>query len=235
VKQAATVPCFLLAVVAGASVAAAATARRVEVAPGVEVSRTTYRAPVNQQPFYGFAELTPEQKKANAKFVAAAVKATGSRDKAFAATAQRAWQSFYRGDLATAAMRFNQAYLLDAKQSQVFHGLGLIAAERFGDRAFADELMRLARTLPNPARLLNADYGRFLLIAERPQDAEPVLEQAVADAPRFATAWSNLAWARLQNGKSAAACDAAERAAQLSPPANVSSDLSLLRTRAGCI
>ena len=48
--------------------------------------------------------------------------------------------------------------------------------------------------------MLNADYGRVLLIAKRPKDAQPVLEQAVKDTPDFGDAWVNLAHARLQNG-----------------------------------
>lgn len=209
-------------------------AETVEVAPGVKVTKTTFSAPANQQPFFGFVELTPRQREANAEFVAALERATGSREKAFEEAVRRGWSAFFAGNLAEAAQRFNQAYLLDPTQSQVFHGLGLIAFERFRDPVFADELLRIARTKPSPSKLLNADYGRFLLVANRPRDAEPVLEQAVIDAPRVPTAWSNLAWSRLQNGKSAGACEAASKAELLSPPANVQSDIALLREKAGC-
>ena len=49
--------------------------------------------------------------------------------------------------------------------------------------------------------MLNADYGRVLLVDKRPKEAQPVLEQAVKDTPDFGDAWINLAWARLQNGE----------------------------------
>ena len=211
-----------------------AIAETVEVAPGVKVTQTTFSAPINQQPFYGFAELTPLQRASNAEFVAKLERATGSRQKAFDETVARAWKAFFAGDLAEAAKRFNQAYLVDPTQSQVFHGLGLVTFERYRDPAFAEELLRIARTRPNPSKLLNADYGRFLLVARKPRDAELVLEQAVVDTPRNATAWSNLAWARHQNGRGAAACEAMTNAERLSPPANVRSDLQLLRSSAGC-
>ena len=231
-------PAFRYCLIAVALTAAAAidrvAAETVEVAPGVEVTKTTFSAPANQQPFFGFVELTPRQREANAEFIASLERATGSREKAFEETVRRGWSAFFAGKLPEAAQRFNQAYLLDPTQSQVFHGLGLIAFERFRDPVFADELLRIARTKPNPSTLLNADYGRFLLVAKRPRDAEQVLEQAVVDAPRFPTAWSNLAWSRLQNGKSAGACEAANRAEQLSPPTNVQSDIALLREQAGC-
>jgi predicted Zn-dependent protease len=219
---------------ATASTLHAAAAETVEVAPGVSVTRTTYSAPLNQQPFFGFAEKTPQMRAADARFVTSVLQLTGGRAQAFAETIARAWKAFFSGNLAKAAQRFNQAYLIDPTQSAVYHGLGLIAAERFRDPAFADELLQIARTRPNPSPMLNADYGRFLLIANRPEEAEPVLEQAVAAAPRSATAWSNLAWARLHNGKTVPACAAARRAAGLAPPVRVRSDIDLLRRKAGC-
>lgn len=138
-----------------------AAAETVEVAPGVKVTKTTFSAPANQQPFYGFVEITPRQRAANAEFVATVERATGSRKKAFEETTKRAWSAFYAGNLAEAATCFNQAYLIDPTQSQVFHGLGLIAFEHFRDPVFAEELLGIARTRPNPSKLLNADYGRF--------------------------------------------------------------------------
>jgi Tfp pilus assembly protein PilF len=227
---------FLLTaiVVIGATGCGRAPAKMVEVAPGVSVTKTTFSAPLNEQPFYGFAEKTALQREADAKFVAAAEKLTGSREKAFSETMHRAWKAFFAGDLAVAARRFNEAYLIDPTQSGVYHGLGLIAFERFHDPVFADELLRIARTQPNPSPVLNADYGRFLLVNKRPRDAEPVLEQAVRDAPNFPAAWSNLAWARLQNGNNAEVCTAVSQAAALSPPGDVQADIKMLRSRAGC-
>ena len=109
-----------------------------------------------------------------------------------------------------------------------------IAQIRFNDLAFAEELFRIARKQPNPLKMLNADYGRVLLVAKRPQDAQPVLEQAVKDAPDFGDAWINLAWARLQNGDSLAACAAADAAMKLRPSANANVDLVKLRAAAQC-
>ncbi len=77
--------------------------------------------------------------------------------------------------------------------------------------------------------MLNADYGRVLLVDKRPKEAQPVLEQAVKDAPDFGDAWINLAWARLQNGDSDAACAAADVAMKQRPSSNASVDLDKLR------
>ena len=48
-----------------------AAAETVEVAPGVQVTKRTYTAPVNEQPFFGFAAKSAEQKAEDEKFVSA--------------------------------------------------------------------------------------------------------------------------------------------------------------------
>jgi predicted Zn-dependent protease len=110
----------------------------------------------------------------------------------------------------------------------------VIAQARFSDFDAADELFKIALKQPNPVRALKADYGRMLLIAKRPRDAQEVLDQAVKEAPDFSDAWTNLAWARFQNGDPAAACVAAEEAAKKRPSNNSISDLTAVRSVAQC-
>ena len=50
-----------------------AAAETVEVAPGVQVTKRNYTAPLNEQPFFGFAAKSPEQKAEDDKFVTAIV------------------------------------------------------------------------------------------------------------------------------------------------------------------
>jgi Tfp pilus assembly protein PilF len=209
-----------------------ARAETVEVAPGVQVTKRTYSAPINEQPFFGFTAKNPAQQAADESFVKALVQAVGTREKAFDETTRRGWRAISSGNVAEAAQRFNQAFLLAPEQSGVYHGFAAIAQIRFNDSDFADELFRIARKQPNPLKTLNADYGRALLMAKRPREAQPVLEQAVKDTPDFGDAWSNLAWARLQNGDRAAACAAADEAAKQRPNANA--DLTALRSGAQC-
>ena len=57
----------------------AAAAETVEVAPGVQVTKRTYSAPTNEQPFFGFEVKNSEDKAADDKFVDAIVAATGNR------------------------------------------------------------------------------------------------------------------------------------------------------------
>jgi predicted Zn-dependent protease len=224
----------LLVLLATAGFTHAALAETVEVAPGIQVTRKTYSAPANEQPFFGFAVKTDAQREADDKFVKALLDATGTREKALEEITNRGWRALGAGKLGEAAQRFNQAFLVDPKQSVVYHGLAAVAQIRFHDLAFAEELYAIARKQPNPRKVLNADYGRVLLIAKRPQEAQPVLEQAVKDAPDFGDAWINLAWARQQNGDSTAACAAADEAAKRRASSSAGVDLAKLRTSAQC-
>lgn len=208
-----------------------AAAETVEVAPGVKVTKRTYAAPVNEQPFFGFAVKDSAQQAADESFVTAILQAAGTREKAFEETTKRGWRAISAGRIGEAAQRFNQAYLLSPEQSGVYHGFAAISQIRFSNLDAAEELFGIALKQPNPLKALNADYGRILLIAKRPREAQAVLEQAVKDAPDLGDAWTNLGWARLQNSDPAAACAAAEEAAKHRRSGN---DLAGLRNSAQC-
>jgi Tfp pilus assembly protein PilF len=214
--------------------ALAAAAETIEVAPGVQVTKRTYSAPTNEQPFFGFEVKNSEDKAADDKFVDAIVAATGSREKAFEETTMRAWRAVQAGRIREAALRFNQAFLILPDQSSVYHGFAVVSQARFNDLDAADELFKIALKQPHPVKALSADYGRFLLMAKRPRDAQSVLEQAVKDSPDFGDAWTNLAWARFQNGDLDAACVAAEEAAKQRPTSNSIGDLTAIRAIAKC-
>jgi Tfp pilus assembly protein PilF len=211
-----------------------AVAETVEVAPGVQLTKRTYKAPINEQPFFGFAAKNSEQQAADANFVNAIIQAAGTREKAFEETTKRGWRAINANRMGEAAQRFNQAFLISPEQSGVYQGFAAVTLARFKDLDATEELFKVALKQPHPMKALNADYGRFLLIAKRPKDAQPVLEQAIKDAPDFADAWTNLAWARFQNGDQAAACAAAEEAAKQRPSATSAGDLTAVRDRAQC-
>jgi predicted Zn-dependent protease len=214
--------------------AAPALAETVEVAPGVKVTRKTYSAPINEQPFYGFAEKSAVLRDADDQFLKAMVLLTGSREAAFKRTTARGWKALAVGNSSEAALRFNEAFLLLPEESEVYHGLASVAQTRFNDLDFSEELFKIALKQPHPLKLINADYGRLLMIAKRPREAQPVLEQAVIDVPDSPEAWSYLAQVRFQNGDRATACAALQEAASRHPPRRVRADLKLVRSNAQC-
>jgi predicted Zn-dependent protease len=223
-----------IVLVAALTSALPASAETVEVAPGVQVTKRSYKAPTNEQPFFGFAEKNAEEKAGDEKFVNAIVAATGTREKAFEEITKRAWRALNTGKIHEAAVRFNQAYLISPEESAVYHGFAVVAQFRFNDFDASDELFKIALKQRDPVKALRADYGRMLLIAKRPRDAEPVLEQAVKDAPDFGDAWTNLAVARFQNGNAPAACAAVEEALKRRPSNNSGQDLITVKNAAQC-
>jgi Flp pilus assembly protein TadD len=209
-----------------------AAAQCVQVAPEICVTKKSYDAPVNEQPFYGFAAKTPAMIEADEKFALEANKI--GKDKAFAASLLRGEEALSKNDLATAARRFNQAFLLEKSESRVYHGFALVALYRFRDLAYAEELFTIARRLPNPAPSLRGDTGRLLMLAKRPGEARPFLESGVKDTPNAPAVWADLAFARLFTGDRAGACEASQQALRLSPPQVLADGINVMRSKAGC-
>ncbi len=136
-------------------------------------------------------------------------------------------------DAATAAKRFNQAHLLDPQHSGIYHGFAMFVAARFKDFDYADELFRVAARMKSPNPSLKADHGRVLLIAGRPSDAEPLLEQAIRDTPDWAVPRMNLAWAVLQTGDREEACRL-KALVKGSGFETIQGDLAMFKEKAGC-
>jgi Tfp pilus assembly protein PilF len=211
-----------------------AQAQKAEVAPGISITRKTYRAPDNEAPFFNFAEKTEAQKPSDKKLVEAVLERVPERSRAARTAIDAGMRAFLSdNDIATAGKRFNQAYLLDPQQSGVYHGFALVAAARFNDFDYADELFRLAARMRSPAPPLKADHGRMLLIANRPAEAKPLLEQAVRDTPDWAVPRMNLAWATLQTGDRLKACRLVTQVVGRDLE-NVERNMALFKQKAGC-
>lgn len=87
--------------------------------------------PINQLPMYGGQhEPTVEP---NAEF---------SKD-----AAVHGWKAYYQGDLDTAIMRFNQAWLFDQNNSEAYWGFGLVEGQRARKEAPEEHLRASIRFL----------------------------------------------------------------------------------------
>ncbi len=217
-----------------AMVPAAAQGQKVEVAPGVWVTRRTYQVPANEAPFFNFAEKNEAYKAADRRFIDGVLTQVPDRAKAARLSIADGGRALLgANDVATAAKRFNQAHLLDPQQSGIYHGFAMVVATRFKDFDYADELFRVAARLESPISTLKADHGRMLLIAGRPADAKPLLEQAIQDTPDWAVPRMNLAWAVLQTGSKDEACrlKALVKGEDLD---KLEADLALFKQKAGC-
>lgn len=218
----------------GAAVPAVAQVQKVEVAPGVSVTCKTYPVPANEAPFFNFIEKNEHHREADRKLVANVLKVVPDRSKAAGAANAAGTKALLKeGDAATAAKRFNQAYLLDPQQSGIYHGFAMVVATRFEDFDYADELFRVAAHMTAPASTLRADHGRMLLIAGRAAAAKPLLEQAVKDTPDWAVPRMNLVLAAWLTGARAEACRfvVEVKGRELE---NVEADLVLFKQEANC-
>jgi len=223
---------FGVALILTAEIAAA---EQVDVGGGVYVTKKTYFAPANEQPFFGFQEKTATQLAADRRLLAWFNSKGYSMSYAFNRAMANGWRALSGGKLDIAARRFNQAHLIDPSHSAVFHGFAIVAHVRFRDADYAEELFSTGAKMDNRMRIYMADYGRFMLVIGKKREALPILEEAVRDAPDDATAWSNLAFARLHDDQRQKACEAAERAKRLSPPETVVKDLKILIKQAKCV
>lgn len=201
---------------------------------GIRVTKKAFDAPVNEQPFYGFIEKSAQLEKADKRFLDAVDSSEHSRKQWFDDAIFKGWEAIEKQDYGLAARRFNQAHLISPAHASVFHGFAVIVHERFKDAAFAEELFQAGSKQAEKPHNYMADYGRLLLIINKPKEALPILEIGVEHSPLNPNAWSNLAIARLYAGRSEAACEAIEEAEKLSPPPYVHSDILWLRRNANC-
>ncbi|MDP3407919.1 M48 family metallopeptidase [Bosea sp. (in: a-proteobacteria)] len=226
--------CCLAWLVAVAPLASApASADSVVVAPGVSVTRRSYDAPLSELPFFGFRDKTVDQLAADRAFIAA-VEAAGGREVGYRRALELAQQALAANDLAGAARRYNQAFLLIPNAPEIYHGFAIIVVGRFKDAAYAEELFATAARLRPGDPAILADQARLFLMLGRPAEAVPLLESVVRDPQAGALHWSHLGFAYAQSGQAAKACDALAMARRAPPPVAPPSDLTTLSRLVAC-
>lgn len=104
-----------------------------------ETEQQESQVAINTLPMYGGVEKTAEQKAADEKLIQGAIEEMGSREEAAKLAVERGWEFYYSGDMDTAMKRFNQAWLLDSSNPDIFWGFGLIVGSQGQD----DEALRM--------------------------------------------------------------------------------------------
>lgn len=82
--------------------------------------------PIDEQPQYGDAPLNSAAQKANDQFVFEVINGYKTKELAIAGTLKWAWDLYKKGDYTMSMRRFNEVWLLDKNNPEVFHGYSLI-------------------------------------------------------------------------------------------------------------
>lgn len=149
--------------------------------------------PIDQVPMYGGMDrqAVPELKKSDAAFIESTSSAFGGRERAAKRWIEQGFSFYFRDELEMAMRRFNQAWLLDPNNPEVYWGFGAVLHDRglafgsydmdmrayrlgFRDPGFLADLGRVAALRTVEAKDLSSDQ-RAAFIAE----SESYYEEAI--------------------------------------------------------
>ena len=167
--------------------------------------------PPNQVPMYGGVAKNEGMRASDRRFFESVRKLGATPGEAAPKFVVLGFRYFSKRDLATSIKRFNQAWMLDPNVGDIYHGFALIKVERDRDFLTAERFFKIAISYSNTGPRAFADYGRLLLITNRPNDAIPVLRQAVEKGPDLISAHAWLGNALFETGNIKEACVIAKR------------------------
>jgi tetratricopeptide (TPR) repeat protein len=132
-------------------------------------------------PKYGLAQKTKEQKQADEKFITETMELeqfNGDRKAASSHLIQLGFTYLYYGDPKTSMYRFNQAYLLDSTNTDIYWGFGAVyMAIAHYEKARQQYLQGLSIN-PVSSHLLT-DYGTYFMSQYAKQHATNHLDSAL--------------------------------------------------------
>lgn len=112
-------------------------------------------------PKYGYKVKTDEQKEADKEFIATALKMDSTSRKASDHCVQLGFKYLYK-DIKTAMYRFNQAYLLDSTNTDIYWGFGAVYLT-LGHYSKAEEQYKQGLALDPKSTHLLTDYGTYFM------------------------------------------------------------------------
>jgi Tfp pilus assembly protein PilF len=124
-----------------------------------------FAQPVDQVPMYGGADrsIHPILRAADEKLIEDTTRHYGSRLKASAAFVENGFAYYARDDLANAMRRFNQAWLLDSNNPEVYFGFGAVLHDK-GMNCAASAQFDKAASFGRYVQGLTPDAARLLVL-----------------------------------------------------------------------
>jgi len=169
--------------------------------------------PTNQLPMYGGRAKTEAMKSADADFIASMEKQGLSRAEGARQMLKLGWTAWAKRDMATAMARFNQAWLLDPENGNVYHGFALVGAVRGDAPSDVEPLFRLATSKRRVDAEAFVDYGYFLASESRLDASLLQLNKALEVSATARNARSNIAFVYYLKNDFASSCVWVQRAA----------------------
>lgn len=132
----------------------------------VSCASTVTGTAIDQIPMYGPMDRSsvPVLKAADEKLIADTTAQYGSREKASQAFINKGFNYYYNNDLENAMKRFNQAWLLDKENPEVYWGFGTVLHDK-GQHCDAMPMMEKAMLLNIPKNIgFYPDAGRIITL-----------------------------------------------------------------------
>jgi tetratricopeptide (TPR) repeat protein len=129
-------------------------------------SQTDCPEGINLLPMYGEVKKCEQQIELDNEFILEAEKQFKNRKEASEYYVSKGWEYFYKDDNDTSMKRFNQAWLLDNKNSQIYWGFGNLLGRK---KEFEKSIKYLQKSLeiePNNAKVyecISTSYGQLFL------------------------------------------------------------------------
>jgi len=117
---------------------------------------------INLRPKYGHVEKTIKQKKADKEFIKRSLRLDSTLRKVSNRTIRLGFYFLYQNDIKTAMRRFNQAYLLDSTNTDIYWGFGAIYFSLGQYKKAKEQYEEGLKINPNNTHLLT-DYGTYFM------------------------------------------------------------------------
>ena len=146
---------------------------------------------INEIPEYGNQPKSPELLKADQEFLALT---KGKEKESFEHMIKVGWSFYHRGDIGTAIMRFNQAWLIDSTRYESYWGFA-VAEGRLNNLETSKHYYEKALNHNGDTKILNPEYAIILReIAKKENNSEKLNEA------------NNLFKSEIEAGNEKAAC-----------------------------
>ncbi len=151
--------------------------------------------PVSERPMYGTAAKDSETVKADERMLQETIDRGNSREEVFSAAIRAGWSAYRAGELGIAMRRFNQAWLLDPENGQVYWGFAVAVEARDNNLERAADFMARARARMPQDAALDVDTARLMVRMGKLQAAIDLYKQALELEPNISYADRGLAFA----------------------------------------